>query len=136
MHDESLRDLSTRRRRRSGGETPSNIIYLLVLRSPIRELPAAINKPIPLNNPIDLASFRIKDPYKWTSDDVVAWVLDIARRHNIPREEISVIEFGSYDGTSLTRLTEQDFKKINSAFGSLMYVELRRSLNGNYINFY
>lgn len=49
---------------------------LKMLRSPIRELPTVTKKPIPLNNsPIDLASFRLKDPYKWTSDDVVAWVL-------------------------------------------------------------
>jgi hypothetical protein len=50
---------------------------LKMLRSPIRELPPATKKPIPLNSPIDLASFRVKDPYKWTSDDVVAWVLGL-----------------------------------------------------------
>jgi hypothetical protein len=48
---------------------------LEMLRSPIRDLPVANRKPIPLNSPIDLASFRVKDPYKWNSDDVVAWVL-------------------------------------------------------------
>jgi hypothetical protein len=50
---------------------------LKMLRSPIRELPPATKKPIPLNSPIDLASFRVKDPYKWTTDDVVAWVLGL-----------------------------------------------------------
>ncbi|KAI6177428.1 hypothetical protein M3Y97_00906200 [Aphelenchoides bicaudatus] len=107
---------------------------LKMLRSPIRELPAATKKPIPLNNPIDLASFRVKDPFQWKSDDVVAWVLDVARRHNIPREEIGVIEFGSHNGVSLTRMTEQNFKEINSSFGSLMYAELRRLLNDEPIN--
>lgn len=57
-------------------------------------------------------------------------MLDIARRHNIPREDIGVIEFGSHNGISLTRLTEQNFKEINSSFGPLMYLELRRLLNG------
>jgi hypothetical protein len=33
---------------------------------------------------VDLLQFKRKEPREWNSDDVVAWILDIARRHQIP----------------------------------------------------
>jgi hypothetical protein len=120
----------------------NNALQMLRSSSPIQDLPVANKKPIPLNSPIDLAGFRVKDPYKWNRDDVVAWVLgksalkgfkntfclDVARRHNIPHEEIGVVEFSSQNGTTLTRLTEDDFKKINPSFGSFIYFEFQKVL--------
>ncbi|KAI6227600.1 hypothetical protein M3Y99_01238700 [Aphelenchoides fujianensis] len=91
--------------------------------------PPPSKKPIPLNGPIDLASFRWRDPQTWTSDDIVAWVLDVARRHNIAREDIGVVEFGSYSGLALTRMSEQNFQDINANFGGLLYAELRKLSN-------
>ncbi|KAI6216090.1 hypothetical protein M3Y94_00462400 [Aphelenchoides besseyi] len=104
----------------------SNVTASLVNALAVDLQPPPNKKPIPLNGPIDLASFRWRDPLTWTTEDVVAWVLDVARRHNIAREDIGVIEFGSYTGTSLARMTEQDFQEINSNFGHLLYSELRK----------
>lgn len=39
---------------------------------------------------VDLARFRVKDPNEWLVDDVVAWLLDVAKRHNIPFEEMNM----------------------------------------------
>lgn len=38
-----------------------------------------IPKPIPNNERVDLLRFRIKEPQEWGADDVVAWILDVAR---------------------------------------------------------
>lgn len=37
-----------------------------------------------LGERMDLLRFKRKEPREWSSDDVVAWILDVARRHQIP----------------------------------------------------
>uniref|UniRef100_A0A915NPH0 PNT domain-containing protein n=1 Tax=Meloidogyne floridensis TaxID=298350 RepID=A0A915NPH0_9BILA len=35
---------------------------------------------------VDLMRFKRKEPREWSDDDVIAWILDVARRHRIPCE--------------------------------------------------
>ena len=46
---------------------------------------------------MDLARFRVKDPGEWLVDDVVAWMLDVAKRHSIPFEEMNMHRVGILD---------------------------------------
>lgn len=41
---------------------------------------------------VDLARFRVKDPLEWSVDDVVPWIMDVAKRHRIPYEDMNMHE--------------------------------------------
>ncbi|KAK6060744.1 hypothetical protein COOONC_01593 [Cooperia oncophora] len=58
-----------------------------ILRSHVNTTPF---KPIPNNEKVDLARFRVKEPVEWLVDDVVSWMLDVAKQHGIPFEEMNM----------------------------------------------
>jgi ETS factor family protein len=86
-------------------------------------------KPIPNNERVDLARFRIKEPQEWATDDVVAWMLDVARRHRIPFENLNMHKFATCTGPLLMLMNEHSFKERDPTYGSLLYNEFRKLLN-------
>ncbi|PAV75472.1 hypothetical protein WR25_16228 isoform F [Diploscapter pachys] len=95
-----------------------------VLRS---HMNAATFKPIPNNEKrVDLARFRVKDPGEWLVDDVVAWMLDVAKRHSIPFEEMNMHRFASLNGQAMLMMTEQNFMEKDPVWGRLIYSEFKK----------
>ncbi|VDP00764.1 unnamed protein product [Heligmosomoides polygyrus] len=85
-------------------------------------------KPIPNNEKVDLARFRVKDPVEWLVDDVVSWMLDVAKRHGIPFEEMNMHKFANLTGQQLIGMTEQNFIERDNIWGPLIYNEFRKNL--------
>uniref|UniRef100_A0A1I7Y5R6 ETS domain-containing protein n=1 Tax=Steinernema glaseri TaxID=37863 RepID=A0A1I7Y5R6_9BILA len=83
-------------------------------------------KPIPNNERVDLVRFRLSDPKDWAMDDVVAWMLDVARRNSIPLEDMNMQKFASCNGPQLLAMNELEFKHRDPAYGSLLFCELRK----------
>ncbi|KAK0396951.1 hypothetical protein QR680_001921 [Steinernema hermaphroditum] len=83
-------------------------------------------KPIPNNERVDLVRFRLNDPKDWAMDDVVAWMLDVARRNSIPLEDMNMQKFASCNGPQLLAMNEIEFKQRDPAYGSLLFCELRK----------
>ncbi|CAI5454888.1 unnamed protein product [Caenorhabditis angaria] len=86
-------------------------------------------KPIPNNEKVDLARFRVKDPNDWVIDDVVAWMLDVARRHDIPFEELNMHGFTSVTGSTMLQMSETCFLARDPVFGTLIFNEFRKSIS-------
>uniref|UniRef100_A0A6F7QAF0 Ets-domain protein n=1 Tax=Haemonchus contortus TaxID=6289 RepID=A0A6F7QAF0_HAECO len=85
-------------------------------------------KPIPNNEKVDLSRFRVKDPVEWLVDDVVSWMLDVAKRHEIPFEEMNMHKFANLTGQQLIGMTEQHFVERDHIWGPLIYSEFRKNL--------
>ncbi|KAI1725482.1 ets-domain-containing protein [Ditylenchus destructor] len=86
-------------------------------------------KPIPNNERVDLLRFRIKETQEWEADDVVAWMLDVARRHGIECENLNMHKFATYTGRLLMVMSEQNFKECDPCYGSLLYTEFRKLIS-------
>uniref|UniRef100_A0A183CBA8 ETS domain-containing protein n=1 Tax=Globodera pallida TaxID=36090 RepID=A0A183CBA8_GLOPA len=84
----------------------------------------SLSKPIPLlGERMDLLQFKRKEPREWSSDDVVAWILDVARRHQIPCENLNLAKFANCSGPLLMLMNEQRFKEHDPNYGSLLFAE-------------
>uniref|UniRef100_F1KTA1 ETSous factor n=1 Tax=Ascaris suum TaxID=6253 RepID=F1KTA1_ASCSU len=83
-------------------------------------------KPIPNNERVDLARFRAKEPQDWSMEDVIAWMLDVAKRNRIPFEDLEMQKFASCTGPLLLLMTEQNFKDRDPNYGSLLFSEFRK----------
>nr|CAD2135627.1 unnamed protein product [Meloidogyne enterolobii] len=69
------------------------------------------SKPIPLvEDKVDLMRFKRKEPREWSDDDVIAWILDVARRHRIPCENMNLTKFAKCTGPLLMLMNEQVLK--------------------------
>jgi hypothetical protein len=90
-------------------------------------------KPIPANERVDLERFREREPRDWTMDDVVAWILDVARRHRIPFEDVAMTKFASSTGPLLLLMNERQFLERDPNFGSLLFREFRRLVVGEHL---
>uniref|UniRef100_A0A1I7T9S7 Ets-domain protein n=1 Tax=Caenorhabditis tropicalis TaxID=1561998 RepID=A0A1I7T9S7_9PELO len=88
-------------------------------------------KPIPNNEKVDLARFRVKDPNEWLVDDVVAWMLDVAKRHNIPFEEMNMHKFSMLSGQEMLTMSEDCFLDRDPVFGNLIFSEFRKALDNS-----
>lgn len=86
----------------------------------------AAYKPIPNNEKVDLARFRVKDPTEWLVDDVVAWLLDVAKRQNVPYEEMDLPKWNGITGQDLITMTEESFLKMDGIQGGMIYGEFRK----------
>lgn len=84
-----------------------------------------------MEDKVDLAQFKRKEPREWSTDDVVAWILDVARRHQIPcefspsllhihinlsfffnlGENMNLTKFATCSGPLLMLMNEQSFKE-------------------------
>ncbi|CAJ0562505.1 unnamed protein product, partial [Mesorhabditis spiculigera] len=84
-------------------------------------------KPIPNNERVDLAGFRVKESSEWSRDDVVAWMLDVARSHEIPFEDLDMHRFANFDGKSMLRLSETAFLELDPNYGALLFREFRKA---------
>jgi ETS factor family protein len=83
-------------------------------------------KPIPNNEKVDLARFRVKEPQEWVMDDVLAWMLDVARRNQVPVENINMHKFATCTGPRLLLMNEQAFLERDPVYGSILYTEFRK----------
>ncbi|CAO4387038.1 unnamed protein product [Caenorhabditis nigoni] len=83
-------------------------------------------KPIPNSEKVDLARFRVKDPNEWLCDDVMAWVLDVAKRHNIPFDQLNLHGFSTVSGQEMRLMSEQAFIEKDSSNGNLIFNEFRK----------
>uniref|UniRef100_A0A1I7VX24 Ets-domain protein n=2 Tax=Loa loa TaxID=7209 RepID=A0A1I7VX24_LOALO len=91
--------------------------------------PAATQfKPIPNNERVDLTRFLSKEPQEWTMGDVIAWLLNVARRNGIPFEDLEMQKFANCTGMVLIQMREIDFKQRDAVYGSLLYAEFRKLL--------
>ncbi|CAK5083726.1 unnamed protein product [Meloidogyne enterolobii] len=82
------------------------------------------SKPIPLvEDKVDLMRFKRKEPREWSDDDVIAWILDVARRHRIPCENMNLTKFAKCSGPLLMLMNEQSFKEQDPNYGSLLFGE-------------
>lgn len=79
---------------------------------------------------VDLDRFRLKEPQEWGMDDVVAWMIAIARRHQIPVEDMNIHKFASCTGPLLLLMSEQHFIDRDVQFGSMLYREFRKLVSG------
>ncbi|KAI1731976.1 ets-domain-containing protein [Ditylenchus destructor] len=86
-------------------------------------------KPIPNNERVDLLRFRIKETQEWGADDVVAWMLDVARRHGIECENLNMHKFAKFTGQILMQMSEEYFKECDPCYGSLLYTEFRKLIS-------
>lgn len=114
-------------------------VLLNKFNSNILRSPKASNstqcKPIPNNEYVDLLCFRSKELQKWGADDVVAWMLDVAREKNIPCENLNMYKFVNTDGLILLSMSEEKFKEYDSTYGSLLYQEFIKLAKGSYYYF-
>uniref|UniRef100_A0A0N4ZB07 PNT domain-containing protein n=1 Tax=Parastrongyloides trichosuri TaxID=131310 RepID=A0A0N4ZB07_PARTI len=92
-------------------------------------------KPIPNNTHVDLTRFRYKSPKDWTADDVLAWMIDVAKRHNIGMERFDLTQFATINGNLLLMMQEEHFIEREPTHGKLLYQELLHLIsetNNNY----
>lgn len=87
-------------------------------------------KPIPNNERVDLARFRNKEPQDWVMDDVLAWILDVARRNQIPVENLNMHKFATCNGPRLLLMSEQNFQDRDPVYGSMLFTEFRKLVAG------
>ncbi|VDP13270.1 unnamed protein product [Onchocerca flexuosa] len=98
-----------------------------ILRSHMN--PAAAQfKPIPNNERVDLTRFLSKEPQEWTMGDVIAWLLHVAERNDIPIEDLEMQKFANCTGMVLIQMHETDFQQRDAVYGSLLYAEFRKLL--------
>ncbi|TMS36553.1 hypothetical protein L596_003692 [Steinernema carpocapsae] len=84
-------------------------------------------KPIPnANEQVDLMRWRLNDPKDWNTDDVVAWMLDVARKNGIAVEDMEMTKFVSVNGPRLILMSEAEFKQRDPGYGHLLFCELRK----------
>lgn len=89
----------------------------------------AVYKPIPNNEKVDLARFRVKDPTEWLTDDVVAWLLDVAKRQAIPYENMDLPKWSHYTGQDLVLMKEHEFIEKDRYIGNIIYGELHKFMD-------
>lgn len=89
---------------------------------------SAHSKPIPNNERIDLDAFRRKDPREWNMDDVIGWMISVAKDHQIPVEDMNMHQFATCTGSMLLLMNEQYFVDRDSTYGTLLYSEFRKLL--------
>lgn len=63
-------------------------------------------------------------------EDVIAWMLDVAKRNRIPFEDLEMQKFASCTGPLLLLMTEQNFKDRDPNYGSLLFSEFRKLVTG------
>ncbi|VDN05156.1 unnamed protein product [Thelazia callipaeda] len=90
-------------------------------------------KPIPNNERVDLTRFLTKEPQEWSMEDVIAWLLHVAKRNGIPYEELEMQKFANCTGSVLTQMHEIDFKRRDAVYGSLLYSEFRKLIAGLFL---
>jgi hypothetical protein len=83
-------------------------------------------KPIPNNERVDLDRFRLREPQEWGMDDVVAWMIAVARHHQIPVEDMNMHKYASCTGPLLLLMSEQHFVDRDPNYGQLLYREFRK----------
>lgn len=72
-----------------------------------------------------LTRYKRLSPVEWSFDDVAAWMIGVARKHQVPLEEINFDRFSGYTGAHLALMTRQNFDDKEPSYGALLYAEFR-----------
>jgi len=59
-------------------------------------------------------------------DDVIGWMISVAKKRGIPVEDMNMHRFANCTGPLLTLMNQQNFVDRDSTYGSLLYVEFRK----------
>jgi len=70
--------------------------------------------------------WTMKSVKQWVSDDVLCWIISVAHDRELNTEDIDMSHFREIDGTTLYRMTEEDFMSMESQYGKLLYCILQR----------
>jgi len=62
-----------------------------------------------------------KSVRQWASDDILCWIISVAKDNELNAEDIDMSHFREIDGTTLYRMTEEDFVSMESQHGKLLY---------------
>lgn len=63
-------------------------------------------------------------------DDVIGWLISVARRRGIPVEDMNMHRFASCTGPLLTLMNQQNFIERDPTYGGVLYAEFRKLLGG------
>lgn len=66
-------------------------------------------------------------------DDVIAWMIAVARKHQIPVEDMNMHRFANCTGPLLMLMNQQNFIDRDSVYGYLLYMEFRKLIGGKTI---
>lgn len=68
-------------------------------------------------------------------DDVIGWMISVAKQHQIPVEDMNMHRFANCTGPLLMLMNQQNFIDRDNAYGYLLYVEFRKLIGGMYLTF-
>ncbi|KRX19706.1 ETS homologous factor [Trichinella nelsoni] len=83
-------------------------------------------KSLPKVDRVDLGSFRTKPVLEWAIDDVIGWMIHVARKYNVPVEEMNMHRFSGCTGAILLMMNQGNFVERDPAFGSILFEELQK----------
>ncbi|KRZ56336.1 ETS homologous factor [Trichinella nativa] len=88
-------------------------------------------KSLPKVDRVDLGSFRTKPVLEWAIDDVIGWMIHVARKYNVPVEEMNMHRFSGCTGAILLMMNQANFVERDPAFGSILFEELQKIIEEN-----
>ncbi|KAL1235073.1 Uncharacterized protein TSPI_01662 [Trichinella spiralis] len=88
-------------------------------------------KSLPKVDRVDLGSFRTKPVLEWAIDDVIGWMIHVARKYNVPVEEMNMHRFSGCTGAILLMMNQGNFVERDPAFGSILFEELQKIIEEN-----
>ncbi|KRY20366.1 ETS homologous factor [Trichinella patagoniensis] len=88
-------------------------------------------KSLPKVDRVDLGSFRTKPVLEWAIDDVIGWMIHVARKYNVPVEEMNMHRFSGCTGAILLMMNQGNFVERDPAFGSILFEELQKVIEEN-----
>lgn len=63
-------------------------------------------------------------------DDVIGWMISVAKRRGIPVEDMNMHRFANCTGPLLTLMTQQNFIERDPNHGAVLYMEFRKLMGG------
>lgn len=66
-------------------------------------------------------------------DDVIGWMISVAKKHKIPVEDMNMHRFANCTGSLLSLMSQKNFVDRDNAFGNLLFSEFRQMLKGTKI---
>ncbi|KRZ07063.1 ETS-related transcription factor Elf-5 [Trichinella zimbabwensis] len=92
-------------------------------------------KSLPKVDRVDLGSFRTKPVLEWAIDDVIGWMIHVARKYNVPVEEMNMHRFSGCTGAILLMMNQGNFVERDPAFGSILFEELQKVIEDSHEQF-
>lgn len=69
----------------------------------------------------DVCRWRNKHPENWNSKDVLDWLFYTAEKCNLEFSKLHSENFQSISGSDLCKLSIEDFERIESVYGRMLY---------------